>query len=252
MVDLRLRRPARSATVRTQARFARRQWVRRWLTWRYLLGAVLLVGLVAFSIYAVYFSPWLRLEEAEVTGESQVTEEHVLRVAAIPEGDPLVRVDLESIEKRVRGIEEVKDVEVSRQWPHGVLIEVTERVPIAVFARAGGFTQIDDEGETFGLIDEVPPGLPIVETDRTAGNDQNEYAEAAAVITSLPESITTIIDHIEVSSVDDIRLVLDGDREVLWGSADNSEDKAAVLTDLLQEKARVYDVSVPGMPTIRR
>ena len=40
-------------------------------------------------------------------------------------------------------------------------------------------------------------------------------------------------------------------REVLWGSAEESEQKAQVLALLLEEKGRVFDVSVPGSPTAR-
>ena len=52
-------------------------------------------------------------------------------------------------------------------------------------------------------------------------------------------------------SVDQITLRLRDGREVLWGSADQSAEKAEVLAGLLaaRPKASGYDVSVPGMPT---
>ena len=36
---------------------------------------------------------------------------------------------------------------------------------------------------------------------------------------------------------------------MVWGSAEESDVKATVLTDLLDQKAQRYDVSVPGQPT---
>ena len=37
----------------------------------------------------------------------------------------------------------------------------------------------------------------------------------------------------------------------MWGSADQSQNKAKVLDVLLRQKATMYDVSVPGQPTGR-
>jgi len=57
------------------------------------------------------------------------------------------------------------------------------------------------------------------------------------------------VDHVVLSSADSILLELrDGD-QVRWGSAESSQQKAAVLAALLQIPATVYDVSVPEQPT---
>jgi cell division protein FtsQ len=37
----------------------------------------------------------------------------------------------------------------------------------------------------------------------------------------------------------------------MWGSAEDSADKAAVLAVLLEQRADEIDVSVPGRPTTR-
>ena len=52
-----------------------------------------------------------------------------------------------------------------------------------------------------------------------------------------------------MATVDQIELVLRDGRTVTWGSAEESEQKAAVLVRLLQQPARHYDVSVPGNAT---
>lgn len=239
-----------SAQGRTRRRFARRQWARRWLTWRYLLVALLLVAAVGFSVYAVYFSPWLRVESTEVVGTSQLTESQVLDAADVPEGEPLAQMDLDAIADRVRRtLATVKAVDVSREWPHVIRIEVTERTPIAVVAQGDGFTQLDEDGYPFGHLSQAPPGLPLVDT--SAGAEDDARQEAAAVVAALPEEIIVLLDHVEVESVDEILLELRDGRLVHWGSAEQSDDKAEVLLTLLTQKAQEYDVSVPGMPTVR-
>ncbi len=235
--------------ARTRKRFARRQWARRWLTWRYVAAIVLVVGLVGFAVYAVYFSSWVRVEGTQVVGTSQLTEKQVLETAEVPEGEPLARIDLDAIAVRVRSLATVKSVDVSRQWPHEVRIEIVERTPIAVVDRGGTLTQLDAEGVTFGRLTKAPPGLPLVRTGPAAETDA--LAEAAEVVSAMPEALTALVDHVEVQTVDRIVLELRDGREVRWGSAEQSAEKAEVLLGLLKEKARVYDVSVPGMPTLR-
>ena len=63
--------------------------------------------------------------------------------------------------------------------------------------------------------------------------------------------VVELVDYVAVRTVDEITLHLRDGRLVRWGSADQSEEKAAVLLALLDRKAQTYDVSVPGAPTTR-
>lgn len=239
----------KSAQARTRKRFARRQWARRWLTWRYVLAAVLVVAAIGFAVYAVYFSPWLRLDGVVVTGNSQLTDDEIVAIADVPEGGALARVDLDAIAVRVRALPAVKSVDVSRKWPHEVRIEVTERTPVAVVPRGDAYVELDEDGVTFGRVTRPPAGLPPVDTGPDAAPSALE--EAAHVVSSLPASVSGLVDHVQVDTVDQIVLVLKDGRQVKWGSADQSDEKAEVLLALLDQDARIYDVSVPGMPTTR-
>jgi cell division protein FtsQ len=60
------------------------------------------------------------------------------------------------------------------------------------------------------------------------------------------------VEYVAVNTVDTISLRLRSGQTVRWGSADDSTRKAEVLDVLLDHKASLYDVSVPGQPVIRR
>jgi cell division protein FtsQ len=239
--------PDREA-ARSRRRFARRQWRRRWLAWRYVVVLVLLLALVGTAGYGVWFSSWLDVEEVDVSGALTISADDVRKRALIEDGTPLARVDLGSAEARVRSLAVVKEVDVSRQWPDTVLIEVVERVAIAVVEIAGRLRGMDADGVVFRDYNRAPPGLPRVQTD--IGTSAEALREAAQVISALPESLTLIVDYVLVATVDEISLFLKDGRQVVWGSADDSETKARVAIDLLQKvDAQVYDVSVPTQPT---
>lgn len=252
MARLRLPRRA-SGGDRSQDRarkaFARRQRARRWLTWRYVLAVVLSLALVGFSVYGLYFSSWLRTEGVEVVGNDLVSERQLRTAAEVPTGGPLVRVDLDAIEKRVKSLAAVKQVDVSRKWPHDVRIEVVERTPIAVLDLGTTVVALDADGTSFPAPARAREGLPRIKVG--SGADKDALREGAAVVAALAPDVARLVDHVEVRTIDEILLQLRDGRQVAWGSAERSTDKAAVLLQLLKRKAQVYDVSVPGAPTTR-
>ena len=75
--------------------------------------------------------------------------------------------------------------------------------------------------------------------------------EAATVVAALPQTLASRVDHVEVATVDQITLVLRDERQVMWGSAEESELKAEVLVPLLSRPGQTYDISVPGQATVR-
>ena len=228
-------------------RFARRQWARRWLTWRYVVAVVAVLAVLGGGLYLVFFSETLSVQGVEVVGTQTISEERVLEVADVPTGGPLATVDLDRIAYRVSALAVVKSAEVTRQWPHDVLIEIVERQPVAVVEIAGQLHSLDEDGVVFGSYQRAPQGLPRVRAD--VGVDAQALAEGAAVVAALPAEIAEKVDYAEVLSVDQINLQLRDGRKVVWGSADESDVKAEVLTAMFRHDAQVYDVSVPSRPS---
>ncbi len=231
----------------SRKRFARRQWARRWLAWRRVAVATLALLLVGGAVYAVYFSSMLAVEGVEVRGTVALTSADIAEAAEVPVGEPLATVDLQAIERKVQSLGAVRSVEVTRQWPHEVLIEIEERVPVAVVRMGDLLRNLDADGVVFGDRRRPPADLPMVETSTDVGNDA--LREAASVAGALEPGFLATVDHLEVETVDQIRLVLRDGRVVLWGNAEQSGEKAEVLAALLSREAQVYDVSVPGSPT---
>jgi cell division protein FtsQ len=238
------------AVLRSRRRFARRQWARRWLAWKPVLAAVLLIALVAGGIWLVYFSSYLAVQGVRVTGVEQLTTDQVEHAAGVPDGEPLATVDLDRIRSRVQSLAPVRSADVSRQWPHKVLITVVEREPVAVVEIAGQLRGMDADGVVFRGYKKAPATLPRVQTSASTGSEA--LREGALVVAALPGALAAKVDHVDVETVDEISLVLRDGRLVEWGSAERSAQKAEVLADLLTAvDAKHYDVSVPGQPTTR-
>ena len=242
---------ARRDEERTRKRFARRQWRRRWLAWRYVVALVVVIILVAGGVWAAYFSSWLSVKDVDikgVSGNTTLTDAQVRRAAAVPTGGPLLRENLAAIRHRVAALAAVKSVEVSREWPTKVRIDVVERTPVAVIDIGGQLHALDASGVVFSSYQHAPANLPKVST--SAGTDSEALYQGAEVAAAMPKSLAAKVDHVEVKSVDDISLALASGKTVHWGSAADSGVKAQVLAALMKAKpdVRTYDVSVPGQP----
>jgi cell division protein FtsQ len=229
--------------------FRKRRNAGRWRRARPVVLALLLAVVLAGAVWVVFFSSYVTVRDVEVTGTRTLGDARVERAAQVPTGTPLARVDLDAIQARVEAIAAVRRVEVSRSWPHRVHIEVTERAPIAVIDRGSGLKALDSEGVLFGSYGTRPRGLPLVRTDPDTRSEA--LVETGQVIDSLPTRIAHRVDFVDVGSVDKIVLVLVNGRRVLWGSAEQSKQKAEVLAVLLKRPGQQIDVSVPGRPTTK-
>jgi len=239
-----------AATLRSRRAFARRQWARRWLTWKYVLLGVLLLAAAVGTVWLFWFSSYLAVRTVEVAGADRLGEREVLAAADVPDGEQLARLDLATLRSRVEALADVRGAEVTRTWPDTVTITVQERTPVAVVEIGGRLRALDVEGVVFREFRSPPDGLPRVQTPADTGRDA--LLEAAAVVSALPDDLSRKVDHVEVATVDQISLELRDGRTVVWGSAEESDAKGEVLAALLEQPGSTYDVSVPGQPTIRR
>ncbi|MDP9444015.1 MAG: FtsQ-type POTRA domain-containing protein [Actinomycetota bacterium] len=242
--------------VSTQQRFTRRQRARRWGWLRQLLAVLAAAALVGAAVWLVFFSSVLAVEAVDVDGVRQLSRGEVAAAAAVPVGQPLARVGLDGVEQRVeQTLAEVADAEATRTWPDTVTIAVRERTPVAVVARDDGPWLIDAEGVEFRQVHRLPARLPVVRPGVSGATwaGAEPVAEAAVVLAGLPRGLARRVDEVDAATVDSITLRLAGGRTVVWGSAADASRKADVLQALLANRrldGDVYDVSVPGAPTV--
>ncbi|WP_443067789.1 cell division protein FtsQ/DivIB [Streptomyces sp. NBC_01351] len=221
-----------------------------------LAAAVLLA---AGGTWVLYGSSWLRVEKVTAAGTEVLTPEQVLAAAAVPVGAPMVSVDTDEIENRVRGrLPRIDSVDVVRAWPHGIGLKVTERKPVLLIKKDANFVEVDASGVRFDTIPKAPAGVPVLELNAGASpsvrrfDEERLLHEAVLVAGALPEPIAKATVQVKVGSYDSVVLELTGGRTVMWGSGEQSEAKGRALTALLKAapKAGHFDVSVPTAPAV--
>lgn len=220
----------------------RRRKIIAWAT-----GGVV-VALVVFLGYVGWFSPWLTAQRVDVQGTDLLTVEEVTQAAAVELDVPLLRQDLGGIEARVRELPQVRDVSVGTEFPDTVVIQVTERQVVFQRELDGKVEWIDAEGVVFERTKHESKDVLQVSTDTT---EQRLLTDIATVVAALPDDVAEKVRSFRADAVDQIEFRLSGDRSVIWGSAEESDLKAEVLSALLSVDADVYDVSAPRHPTTK-
>lgn len=233
-------------TLDRVAGLPQRRWTRRLRAVRpWLIGAAAVV-VVAFGVWVVLFSSWLGVRTVQVEGTTTTSPRQVTRAVDVPPGTPLARVDLGAVRARVEAIPTIASVSVARGWPHTLVVQVTERRPVADLFRDGSWWLVDESGVIYTTTPAPARDLPVVQLDGSPSRET--LPEMAAVLRSLPADLLSRTSRVRAASMDSITLLLKDGRQVHWGSGAESSQKAAVLRVLLRTKATVIDVSVPSHP----
>jgi len=204
------------------------------------LTLVLLVGLG----WLVGFSSVLGVHSVLVSGTRQLSPAQVEAAAAVRPGSPLSRLDTSAIRARVAKLPEVRTVTVRTSYPSTVLIQVTERVAVGYRATPTGAGLVDAANVQFRIQSKPPAGLPQLAAALPGQADQ--AAAVATVAGALPPELARKVSLISAASTESVTLRLFDGRLVFWGGTDRGTDKARLMTALLRQPGRYYDISDPS------
>ncbi|WP_146906596.1 cell division protein FtsQ/DivIB [Cellulomonas aerilata] len=254
------------------ARFAERVAMRRRIARHkaYVAGAV--VVLLGALAWLLLLSPVLALEASrvQVTGAGTVVDvADVQAVVDEVDGTPLPRLDTIGLRDRVLEVPGVRQAKVSRIWPHGLVVALVSREPVAAVPEEappatpapgadlrdlprGGFTLLDTEGFGVGWTAQAPEGLPVVSVPVGEGSERTLTA-VLTILQALPPELAAEVSSIEAATQDTVRMGLRDGRSVVWGSAGDAALKIRVLQTLrgAAPDAGEYDVSAPTLPITR-
>jgi cell division protein FtsQ len=132
-----------------------------------ILASVVMLTLSFIYVYGFLLStPFFAIKETSVRGVKELTEKEVLALAEIKPQQNLLALNTETLMRRVAANPWVKNIYVGKELPNRVVLEVWERVPIALVKREEDFYLIDIDGNIFKKLartDEVD--LPVLTSE---------------------------------------------------------------------------------------
>jgi cell division protein FtsQ len=210
-----------------------------------------MAGLLAVAVY----SPLLALRTVQVEGTSRIPADTLVQALDDQLGTPLPLLDLGEVKEKLAAFPLIQSYSTESRPPDTLVVRVVERRPVAsIRASGGGFQLVDPAGVVVETTDERPAGFPVIDVG-AGGVGSARFEAAAQVLVALPADFLAQVDVVNATTKDDVRLVLTDGKRVVWGSADQSDVKAARLPALLKATAdrevAEYDVSSPDNLVVR-
>jgi len=230
----------------------RSRWRRGWRLAALVAVAMLLAAAIGIGVTA---SPLFGAKTIRIQGADHLTRADVLRLAAIEPGTNLFYLDGAAVVRRLERDVWVEGATVGKHLPSTLVIDVHERVAVAVTGPKGHRVLVADDGTPLGdagvgvLLPTIgpPAGAPAPTAEDVNG--------AARAIAALGPDTRRQVAHVSVLADGTLTIRLSSGAVVAWGTADELDAKAAALGALLRWAVKqgshltAADVHVPSNPT---
>lgn len=247
-IDPRIR-ARRAEVLRSEAR-------RRLRTALAVFGVVVVVAGGWFALHSRLFAARV----VTVVGAVHTPVDRVVAAAGLADHPPLIDVGAAA----VAGVERlpwVASATVSREWPDGVRVTVTERVPVAAVREtpaSKGWALVDRHGRVLEVTSQPPAGLARVvgaPAPGSPGTTDRGLREALRVVATLPKAFAGQVSAVAEDRKGDVTLQLTSALTVYLGSTaqlrPKYEDVAAILKGATLTAGSTIDVAAPATPVVR-
>ena len=255
--------PSRSRQrVETDPRISRRrQAVQRGKRRRLLMGgAALLFALIV--VWAMFFSPLLRVKEVKLLAAERTTLQEVEEVTGLPgSNENLLLLSTGGVESDIETLPWVESAEVDRTLPGTVKVRLVERVPALVLSLGAAKWTIDIEGNVLAT-GEAEAGLPVLaglQVDQLEPGIRLQTEEALGALRAfkaLPREVRRKVAAIFAPTIERISFSLTSGTVIRFGAAEQLDAKNEVLQALFDDLgpdgggAAYIDVRVPTSPAV--
>ncbi len=201
-----------SAAPRLQAKAQAERHDRRMTALRRIAWALAAVVPLAVLGWVVLGTSLLGVSKVLVSGEHRLTAEQVQSAADVPKGTPLARIDTSAVARRVRALDAVASVTVTRSWPNTLKVTVIERTAAVAVQDGAKYDLLDSTGVQFDGASAPPRGVVRLQATGDA------RTAALTVLTGLPTQLRRAVWIVRAASPQEVSLVLRGNRVIVWGS----------------------------------
>ena len=231
---------------------------------RWVIAVIVALALVA-GVAALLHTPIFSAQVVTVTGAHPHTSSAAIVAAAgLDHNPPLISTDPGTTAVRVEALPFIATAVVHRQWPDGVQITVTERVPVVQMAGPGtSWSTLDGHGRTLQVQPAPLPGLFvfIVHTVRgtitpaaMGGSLPSAASAGLKVSRTLPAAFSAQVVSVTMALDASISLTLNSGITVLLGRdtdlTTKYEDVASILAHASLHSTSSIDVTVPQSPAV--
>lgn len=209
----------------------RRRFSRRVVWTVFALAVLLPVGMAGFFLAEFALtSPLFMLKSADnivLEGNRYVSREEVLGVLGLPltgnrgTGTNVFRLSLDTQRRLVETLPWVRTAAVARILPHGLLVHVTERTPVAFATTGGRVSLVDEEGTLLEKPENGVFDFPVISgLEKSSGVDERRarlalYQEFMRQLGEEVPRAGWMISEVDLSDSEDLKALLIRERQTI-------------------------------------
>jgi cell division protein FtsQ len=202
------------------------------------------------------------IKQVRVEGVQTLKVEDMQSLSGINPGTNTFKLNLKEIQDRIALNPMVKQVQVTRQYPSAVLVQIEERKAVALLSWKGEYIAVDAEGYYITEVkDFSKANLPIITGIRLGNLTLGKLIPGeglAACLSFIQKMDQNLLANIsELNGTDSLGIVLftiEG-TEVRLGASERVEKKLALLREVLKNsygrKVEYIDITFSGKPVIK-
>ncbi len=200
---------------------------------RIIIGVMLLAALAVIVLFLD--SGVFVVRDVQISGESGMAYDEVVRAAGVDMGGRMRRLDVEDIVRNLEKTGELRCIGVEKDYPSTIVISVERRVGRIVADFGGNVVLMDENGYVMGSTREMPEGNYVYVTGlaardavpgRLIGGDVRRISAMCAVVAAIDEcGAADYVSELNVDNVDSLYLYSRTGIQVMLGDAEDLDEK---------------------------
>ena len=221
---------------------------------KYLLHYVLLLLFCLAIAFIMCYTVFFKLDKIKISGCTMYSESQIVDEIGAQKGDSMFQINISNAEKRLLGkMPYLKTVNISRQFPTTLKVEIVEETVLGAVYTADGFAIISDTGKVLqeGVLT-LPEGMPRIvglknqsydtgsylnESVSSGGGLQKEILSLQIVSQQLAAYQFDDITYYDVIDLRDIKVMIEDRLLLELGSDTDMEYKCKFIRGVLDGKS---------------
>lgn len=226
-----------------------------------------LICLLAVGLFMFTKSDFFMVQEVRIQGLDNVAEEEIVKLLGTVKGQNILLTDTKSLAERVKLHPLVEVTIVKKELPETLVINIQERVPVALILDEDSVVEIDKQGTILRFHETWPktssPVVTGVVVPDTIGPGQKlvnaQLEKVLLLLGQAPQSMIPLIGEVSINKEEQIFLFLTTGMEVRLGYSEEYAGKLNLLNELIYneeymsiEKSIKYIDLTAGKPVLGR
>lgn len=202
-------------------------------SWRAKFFAMFALILMLGALYEFFTEDWFFVYQFDVLGANYLTTNEVERTSRV-NGYNVFFIDPGNVERALKQLPEIKSVRVATGLPNLMLIQIEERVPIAIWVKGSQVFWVDRDGIAFKARvarADLPTVRDLDSIELKAG--KRVQPAALSAVRALLDAWSDAPMNFEWSPTAGLSLTDEHGWKILFGDASDMEFKVAKLQTLV-------------------